>query len=95
MGGDSGIGIFAQDCADEVPLFPYTSNTTTIGCSYHSTSHRCTSLNYSQWMLRTFCEFSPDYLATLRLLSSPDGLRLADRIVQFPYVAPVSPRDLP
>ena len=46
-------------------------------------------------MLRTFCEFSPDYLATLRLLSNPEGLRLADRIVQFPFVAPVSFRDIP
>jgi hypothetical protein len=43
-------------------------------------------------MLRTFCEFSPDYLATLRQLSNPEGLRLADRIVQFPFVAPVSLR---
>lgn len=94
MGGDSGIGIFAQDCANEVPLFPYTSNIAAIGRSYRSTFHRGISLNYFQWMLRTFCEFSPDYLATLRQLSCPEGLRLADRIVQFPFVAPVSLPDI-
>ena len=46
-------------------------------------------------MLRTFCEFSPNYLTTLRQLSNPEGLRLADRIVQFPFVAPVSLRGVP
>ena len=45
-------------------------------------------------MFRTFCEFSPDYLTTLRQLSTPEGLRLADRIVQFHFVAPVSSRDV-
>jgi len=94
MGCDSGIGIFAQDCTNEIPLFPYTSNTAAIGRSSHSTSHRCTFLIRFQWMLRTFCEFSPDYLATLRQFSGPEGLRLADRIVQFPFVAPVSLRDM-
>lgn len=94
MGCYSCIGIFAQECANEVPLFPYTSNTATIGCSYRSTSHRSTSLTHFQWMFRTFCEFSPDYLATLRQLSNPEGLRLADRIVQFPFVAPVSFRGI-
>ena len=49
---------------------------------------------HSQWMFRTFCEFSPDYLTTLRQLSRPEGLRLVDRIVQFPFVAPVSLRDM-
>lgn len=40
-------------------------------------------------MLRTFCELSPNYLQTLRELSTPAGMRLHDRIVQFPFVAPV------
>jgi hypothetical protein len=40
-------------------------------------------------MLRTFCQLSPNYLQTLRELSTPEGMRLHDRIVQFPFVAPV------
>ncbi|KAJ7223237.1 chromatin remodeling complex subunit [Mycena pura] len=39
----------------------------------------------SQWMLHTFCEFAPDYLALLRSLTSLPNLRAADRIVQFPF----------
>jgi hypothetical protein len=90
MGCDSCIGIFAQDCTDEVRL--HTSNTPAIGCSYCSTPYQCTLLIHFQWMFRTFCEFSPNYLATLRQLSNPEGLKLADCIVQFPFVAPVSLR---
>ena len=43
-----------------------------------------------QWMLHTFCEFSPDYLATLRSLRDPDALRAAARVVQFPFTVPVA-----
>ncbi|KAG8834370.1 Nuclear actin-protein involved in chromatin remodeling [Serendipita sp. 399] len=42
----------------------------------------------SAWMLRTFCEVSPNYVQTLRELSTPEGMRVHDRIVQFPFVAP-------
>lgn len=43
----------------------------------------------AHWMLRTFCEFAPDYTALLRSLSSPTALRAADRIVQFPFAVQV------
>ncbi|KAG8869755.1 Nuclear actin-protein involved in chromatin remodeling [Serendipita sp. 405] len=42
----------------------------------------------SAWMLRTFCEFSPNYLETLRELGTPEGMRRHNRIIQFPFVAP-------
>lgn len=42
----------------------------------------------SAWMLRTSCMFSPDYIQTLRELGTPEGMRLRDLIIQFPFVAP-------
>lgn len=55
----------------------------------HSTRNSVHWSDHLQWMLRTFCELSPNYLETLRILRTPEGMRLHDRIVQFPYVAPV------
>ncbi|KAF8151988.1 actin-like protein Arp5p [Mycena galopus ATCC 62051] len=49
----------------------------------------------SQWMLHNFCEFSPDYLTHLRGLASPQALRAADRIVQFPYAIQVQEEKTP
>jgi len=39
-------------------------------------------------MLRTFCEFSPDYLSLLKHLKDPLNLRASERVIQFPYVLP-------
>jgi actin-related protein 5 len=44
----------------------------------------------SNWLLRTFCEFSSDYPALLRTLKDPLQLRSSERIVQFPYTLPVA-----
>ncbi|KAJ7356615.1 actin-like protein Arp5p [Mycena albidolilacea] len=49
----------------------------------------------SQWMLHNFCAFAPDYVALLRSLSSPQALREADRIVQFPYALQVQEEKTP
>ncbi|KAJ7232861.1 actin-like protein Arp5p [Mycena haematopus] len=43
----------------------------------------------SQWILHNFCEFSPDYVGLLRSLASPQALRQADRIIQFPFALQV------
>ncbi|PIL29973.1 hypothetical protein GSI_07884 [Ganoderma sinense ZZ0214-1] len=42
------------------------------------------------WMLQTYCEFSPDYTSLLRKLKDPLNLRAAERILQFPYTLPVT-----
>ncbi|KAJ6519177.1 chromatin remodeling complex subunit [Mycena sanguinolenta] len=49
----------------------------------------------SQWMLHNFCEFSPDYVSLLRSLASPQALRQADRIVQFPFALQVQEEKTP
>ncbi|KAI0757685.1 actin-like ATPase domain-containing protein [Daedaleopsis nitida] len=42
------------------------------------------------WMLQSYCEFSPDYTALLRKLKDPLNLRASERIIQFPYTLPVT-----
>ncbi|KAI0079049.1 actin-like protein Arp5p [Panus rudis PR-1116 ss-1] len=44
----------------------------------------------SNWMLQNFCEFATDYTALLRELKDPLKLRASERIIQFPFVAPVT-----
>lgn len=41
-------------------------------------------------MLQNFCEFAPDYQALLRGLKDPLNLRASERIIQFPFVVPVT-----
>ncbi|KAG6331984.1 hypothetical protein ID866_7104 [Astraeus odoratus] len=60
-----------------------------IQLKYHNFPTRVTS-SQASWMLRTFCEFSPDYQETLRSLRDPNALRAAERVVQFPYTVPVT-----
>lgn len=40
-------------------------------------------------MFQTFCEFSDDYSALLRRLKDPLELRRIERVIQFPFTAPV------
>ena len=47
-------------------------------------------LTLLQWMLQNYCEFSPDYTALLRKLKDPLNLRACERIIQFPYMLPVT-----
>ncbi|THH17202.1 hypothetical protein EW146_g3566 [Bondarzewia mesenterica] len=44
----------------------------------------------TNWMMQTFCEVAPDYQALLRRLRDPVELRAVERIVQFPFVLPVT-----
>jgi actin-related protein 5 len=37
-------------------------------------------------MLKNVCSFTPDYLAHLRSLSSPNALRASECIIQFPFI---------
>ncbi|KAL4069236.1 hypothetical protein J3A83DRAFT_4095857 [Scleroderma citrinum] len=60
-----------------------------IQLKYHNFPTRVTNTQAS-WMMQTFCEFSPNYQATLRSLRDPDALRMAARVVQFPYTVPVA-----
>ncbi|CAE6513286.1 unnamed protein product [Rhizoctonia solani] len=46
------------------------------------TKEQCTT------MLHKLCEVAPDYNEKLRELADPEKLQQADRIVQFPFVAP-------
>ena len=41
-------------------------------------------------MLQNFCEFAPDYQSLLRGLKDPLKLRASERIIQFPFVVPVT-----
>ncbi|KZS90376.1 actin-like protein Arp5p [Sistotremastrum niveocremeum HHB9708] len=59
-----------------------------VQLKYPTFSTRITT-NHANWMYRTFCEFSDDYLAKLRRLKDPLEMQLAGRIVQFPYTATV------
>ncbi|KAI0048851.1 actin-like ATPase domain-containing protein [Auriscalpium vulgare] len=43
---------------------------------------------HTAWMLQTFCEVSPDYLALLRRLRDPTQLRAVERVIQFPFTLP-------
>lgn len=36
-------------------------------------------------MLKNVCSFTPDYLAHLRSISTPDALRASECIIQFPF----------
>ncbi|KAF7340217.1 hypothetical protein MVEN_01940300 [Mycena venus] len=65
-----------------------------IQLKYTSFPTRVTTAQ-SQWMLHNFCEFAPDYIGLLRSLSSPQALREADRIVQFPYALQVQEEKTP
>ncbi|KAI6153133.1 chromatin remodeling complex subunit [Pisolithus tinctorius] len=56
---------------------------------YHNFPTRVTTTQAS-WMLHNFCEFSPDYQATLRSLRDPNVMRAAARVVQFPFTVPVT-----
>jgi actin-related protein 5 len=42
-----------------------------------------------QWIFQNLCEFSPDYTTLLRKLKNPAELRAQDKIIQFPFSAPV------
>jgi hypothetical protein len=91
MGCIASCRILAEARANEVSLFSYQSDTPAIG----GIVLPCVSVHlsdYLQWMLRTFCQLSPNYLETLGTLRAPEGMRLHDRIVQFPFVAPVCRR---
>ncbi|EKM83345.1 hypothetical protein AGABI1DRAFT_116869 [Agaricus bisporus var. burnettii JB137-S8] len=46
--------------------------------------NRLTSLQ-TNWMLKNVCSFTPDYLAHLRSISTPDALRTSECIIQFPF----------
>jgi hypothetical protein len=41
-------------------------------------------------MLHSLCEVAPEYNERLRELSNPEQMLAADRVVQFPFVSPVS-----
>ena len=41
-------------------------------------------------MLQNFCEFATDYPALLRELKDPLKMRASERIIQFPFSAPVT-----
>ncbi|KAI5983595.1 hypothetical protein EDD15DRAFT_2178839 [Pisolithus albus] len=58
-----------------------------IQLKYHNFPTRVTTAQAS-WMLHNFCEFSPDYQATLRSLRNPNALQAAARVVQFPFTVP-------
>jgi actin-related protein 5 len=45
--------------------------------------------HFNQWILRTVCSFSPDYVAHIRSLASPSALRSSECIIQFPFALPV------
>ena len=45
-------------------------------------------LKVFEWILQSFCEFSPDYPALLRTLKDPLTLRASERVIQFPFVLP-------
>jgi hypothetical protein len=42
-----------------------------------------------QTILHNMCEVAPDYDQKLRELTDPEKMQQADRIVQFPFIAPV------
>ena len=80
----------AETAAIEVPQFSgpndYKSHlrTTTFWAA------ELESLTSHQWMYKTFCSFSEDYVSKLRLLKDPLNMKAAEKIIQFPYSAPVS-----
>ena len=41
-------------------------------------------------MLQTFCEFAGDYSQVLRDLRDPEQVLRSDRVIQYPFAAPVS-----
>jgi actin-related protein 5 len=51
---------------------------------YSTFPHRLVSVQ-ANWLLRTFCAFSPDYPSLMRSLHDPSALRAAERVIQFPY----------
>ncbi|KAJ2926874.1 hypothetical protein H1R20_g10203, partial [Candolleomyces eurysporus] len=59
-----------------------------IQLKYPTFPTRVTNLQ-TNWMLRTFCEFAPDYPSLLKSLKDPLNLRASEQIIQFPYVLPV------
>lgn len=48
------------------------------------------TMSQANWMFRTFCSFSSDYTSLLRGLKDPLQLKAIDRIIQFPFAAPVT-----
>ena len=40
-------------------------------------------------MFHNLCEFATDYMALVRKLKDPNAMRAAEKVVQFPFVAPV------
>ncbi|KAK7688182.1 hypothetical protein QCA50_008552 [Cerrena zonata] len=60
-----------------------------VQLKYPTFPTRVTSTQTS-WILQTFCEFAPDYQSLLRELKDPLKLRANERIIQFPFVVPVT-----
>ncbi|KAF8588490.1 actin-like ATPase domain-containing protein [Ramaria rubella] len=47
------------------------------------------SSSHSSWIFHSVCEFSPDYTTLLRTLRDPLQIRAHERVIQFPFSAPV------
>ncbi|KAF8491281.1 hypothetical protein JB92DRAFT_3128430 [Gautieria morchelliformis] len=59
-----------------------------IQLKYPAFPTRITS-SHSTWIFQNICEFSPDYITLLRTLRDPLQLRAYERVIQFPFSAPV------
>ncbi|KAH7100193.1 actin-like ATPase domain-containing protein [Auriculariales sp. MPI-PUGE-AT-0066] len=44
---------------------------------------------HSNWMMRNFCEFAPDYRELVRDLSTAEAIQAADKIIQMPYASTI------
>lgn len=70
------------------PNFP--AKVTKEQCTVRSKRHGCLELTLIiQTMRHKLCEIALDYTDKLRELADPEKMADADRIVQFPFVAPV------
>ncbi|KAF8525246.1 chromatin remodeling complex subunit [Hysterangium stoloniferum] len=59
-----------------------------IQVKYPSFPTRITG-THTSWIFQNVCEFSPDYTILLRSLRDPLQMRANERIIQFPFTAPI------